>query len=153
MTFERTQDSELIRRILTEPRCWRRMVNDNAPIPQDFAVEMVPGVQFIAALDRGRPLAVFLLCDSSLGPDVAEVHFSALPETWGAEAIQIVSAFIAWTWENSSLQSIVGFVPSYNLLCLRLALRVGFERYFTSRSVGTRRGKCFDLIHTMISRP
>ncbi len=152
MTFERTTDLELIRSILTHPMSYRRIVNDAAPPIWAFQPELKPGVECVIASDARGPLALFLLCKWQTDPRAAEVHFSALPLTWGRSSA-VVSAFLAWVWENTPLDILIGKLPSYNRLALRLAKEVGFEKVLVCLAVGTRRGKPYDLIETAAVRP
>lgn len=150
MTFERTTDLELIRSILTDPMCYRRIVNDAAPPIWAFAPTLRPGVECVIASDAKGPLALFLLCKSQTDTS-AQVHFSALPVTWG-RSTALVTSFLEWAWKNTPLTLLIAPVPSYNTLVKRLAEKVGFERHSVRYAVGTRRGKSFDIIELHIAR-
>ncbi len=152
MTFERTEDLELIRSILTEPACYRRIVNDAAPPIWAFQPQLKPGVECVIARDARGPLALFLLCKWETDPGTAEIHFSAMPATWGRSTV-VVAAFLNWVWANTPLDILIAKVPSYNRLALRLAKEVGFEKVLVCLAVGTRRGKPYDLIETTVVRP
>ncbi len=128
------------------------MVNDSAPPLADFAIYPNPCIEYVLGRIAGRPVAVFLLCGSCENRRAADVHFSALPETWGVAA-ELVSGFLKWVWANTPLDSLVARVPSYNRLCLSLAGKVGFERREVIRAGQLRRGKSFDLIQMQIARP
>src|SRR5438105_10316579 len=123
--FERTADLELVRELLTHPQCWSRMVNDHAPARAVFHIEARADLEFVLASEDGEPAAVFLL---RAGGGFAETHFSFLPAAWGrSEAI--ARAFVAWVWANTHYRRLVGPVPAYNRLALRLAKRVGFTQF------------------------
>ena len=121
MTFSRTTDYPLIRHILTQPQCWRRMVNDAAPEPASLPIEARPDLQYILAEEWQYPAALFLLRDCGT---FGEVHFCFLPHAWGrSEAI--AREFLAWVWANTDFKRLVGPVPSYNRLALKLAKQAG----------------------------
>ena len=147
MTFETTQDMELVERILKDPRCYVRMRNDEAPSLRDFSVV---GGGFIAVVgkDGGRALAVFLLFPEG---DSAEVHFCILPEVWG-KSKQMAEGFLSWAWSNTEYQRLVGPVPAYNKLCLELARSVGFHEVGREERAVAKHGKLYDRIWTEVTR-
>ncbi len=128
------------------------MVNDAAPPIWAFQPELKPGVECVIASDARGPLALFLLARREADPSTAEVHFSALPVTWG-RSTSLVASFLGWVWENMPLDILIGKIPSYNRLTLRLAKEVGFEEMLVCRAVGMRRGNPYDLIELAVVRP
>jgi len=152
MTFEVSTDFALIRSILANNRCYRRMVNDTAPAKFD-AVDIGPreGVDFVIASEQGSPMALFLVVAS--GKDEAEVHFCFVPEAWGATR-QVAEAFVDWVWKHyPKLARLIGPAPSYNRLAIRLAKLVGFRQYSIKHDAGTKGGKPFHLLMLELRRP
>jgi RimJ/RimL family protein N-acetyltransferase len=147
MTFERTTDLGLVRRILTLPSCYRRMANDTAPSPEVFRIWLSDQVEYILAREGGRPAALFLLVQPA-----PEVHFCFLPWKWG-HALPVARAFLKWTWVNTSYRRLVGPVPAYNRLALKLAKDAGFTRFGAEPLAVRKHGKSYDRILLELKRP
>ena len=124
--FERSTDYELIREILTEPRCWRRMTGSRSresgaksQEPGAFQVGPLEGIEYVLARFDCAPAAVFLI------EGRAALHFCFVPAFWGrSEAV--ARGFIEWLWQNTTAGLYKGHVPEHNRLALQLAKRVGF---------------------------
>lgn len=144
VTFERTADMALVREILTEPRCWRRMVNDDAPPITGFNPAARPGIDYVVAMEDGRAIALFVLIDLDSVSSV-EVHFCFRPDFWG-RAVEIGRAFVEWVWRDTSILCLRGPVPEYNRLALQLAKKCGFAECGRDRAAVRRRGKSYDRI-------
>jgi RimJ/RimL family protein N-acetyltransferase len=151
--FARSTDYSLIRPILTDPKCYRRMVHDGARPRELATVGPVRGADWIVAFDgAGAAAAVFLLAEIWAGSGVAEVHICCAPRVWGS-TVALVREFLAWAWGATRYEEIRGPVPSYNRLVLRLALRAGFERCATVPDAGTKNGELYDLLVMRAKRP
>lgn len=151
MTFERTNDMGEVKRILSEGRCWRRMVDDSAPLPEAFTPRQRDGLTYVLARDRGRLLGLFVLVAQETA---AEVHFCLLPEAWGrSTTVKTGRAFVEWVWENTPLTWLLGPVPSHNRLALRLAKACGFTDFMVQRGCVSKGGKVFDLVTLQQKRP
>jgi RimJ/RimL family protein N-acetyltransferase len=148
--FTRRPDSAAVRSILTEPQSYRRMVNDTAPEREAFTLGCPHGYDAILAAESGKSVAVFLLFRKDAR--TAEVHFCFRPSAWGRSGY-IAAEFLRWVWETTTWQRLIGPIPSYNRLCLKLATAVGFRPFRVARDVGTKHGQPFDLILTDITRP
>jgi RimJ/RimL family protein N-acetyltransferase len=148
-TFERTQDLDLVREILTAPPCWRRMTDDQAPSPEAFQPIACAGLEYVVAVRDGRALAIFVLIVQDAA---AEVHFCFRPEAWG-ESAPIARAFVEWVWRDTPWTWLMGPVPEHNRLALRLAEKAGFTRFAVHRAAVRRRGKTYDRILMQIARP
>lgn len=146
VTFARTTDLDAIKRLLTIPECWRRMVNDSAPPREQF--EVTPSdIEYIIATEDGNVAALFLLV-----PPLPEVHICVLPHWWG-HSREIVLAFLEWVWTNTPHRRLVGPIPAYNLLCRRLAEDVGFAQFDIERGAVEKRGKRYDRLLLEIVHP
>ena len=154
MTYSRTTDTRLVRLFLTDPKLWRRMVNDDAPKIEDFSVKENADVTYVVGIEnRAVAEALFLLCPSDQGgPQTAEVHFCMASDVWG-RSLEIAAGFLSWVWRNTSLKRLVGKIPSYNRLCKKLAEAVGFRQFGIKKKAGTRRGISFDLLLMDLRRP
>ncbi len=149
LTFERTSNLDLVREILTDPRCWRRMTDDQAPDREAFNPVTKPGLEFVTATKDGRVLALFLLIERGTA---AEVHFCFRPEAWG-QAEAIARAFVEWIWRETPIQWMIGPVPEHNRLALKLAEKAGFTRFAVERAAVRKRGRDYDRVLMQIRRP
>jgi len=145
-----TQDRGLVRSILTNPRCYRRMVNDAAPMLEDFEVAPETGCQYFVAERSGEVAGLFVL--RKIEADVAEVHVCIVPAAWGTSAA-IVRAFLAWAWQNTGYGKFVAPVPGYNRLALRLARSVGFRQSLQIPRQVSKHGKPHSLYLLGLYRP
>lgn len=155
MTFERTRDAHLVRSILTaDERSWRQMVNDRAPAPQDLPLPDLDRLTAVLIRDDGCLMGLFLLePHKPHGGRSCDVHFVFLPHAWGRRITEAAGRkFIAWAWQHLVWRRLVGTVPSYNRLALRLAKACGFKQFGTCHRAGTRRGKSFDAILLEVRR-
>lgn len=154
MTFHLTTDVALIRSLLTEPRVYRRMVNDAAPSAERFG-ELVgnhPGMRYVVAEDSGTMLGLFVV-QADLDYDAgADIHFCFVPEAWG-RSVDVAQGFLKWLWSETHFQMAIGRIPEYNRLALKLAKQVGFVPYGCEVDAVTKHGKLYDLICTRIQRP
>ncbi len=150
MTFTFSEDYGLIRIILTDARCFRRMRNDTAPPIERFSVGPTPGVRFVIADEGGCVSGVFLLVEQGMGG--AEVHFCIQPEWWG-ESRRIGAAFLEWVWASTSLTRLSGPVPDYNRLAQALAHAVGFKKILVTEPRIRKGGKMYAIVQMEIARP
>ncbi len=152
LRFERSTDYELIAAILTNSQIYRRMTNDAAPEPEDLFVGPVAGITYVVGFEGNVPVALFLLAGNRYAAGISECHFAMSPAEWGRTG-EIAAGFLQWVWRETSIYKLIGPLPSYNRLALRLARAVGFKEYDVQRNAGTRNGIQFDLMYTEIRRP
>ncbi len=156
MIFEITHDLDLVQSILAEPRCYRRMANDDAP-PIEAAGEILAaaqdagGVNFFVALDPD-PVGIFILsyAPEDTFPPEAEVSACFIPRVWG-RTVQIGSDFCKWLW-SAGFSRLIVKIPTYNRLSLRLAKAVGFRECGEASTVVMRDGKEFDVLNLELKR-
>ena len=151
MTFERTTDLELVRQIITNPACYRRMANDQAPPLSHFQAVRQDGIEYIVARENHEPVALFLLVSLLLGTS-PEVHFCFSPQCWGRTR-EVALGFLTWVWANTPYRRLIGPVPAYNRLALRLALAVGFRQFGVEKHAVQKHGKPYDRILLEVLRP
>ncbi len=151
-SFSRTTDYGLAHSILTDAKAYRRMKNDASPLREDFECGPMPGMVYVLAEEDGKPVALFLLSIEHQPPASAEVHFCFTPDVWGRTR-QIAEEFLEWVWRTSSLGRLVGPVPAYNGLALRLAKSVGFHGSGAPRTTVRKHGREWGVIPLEILRP
>ena len=150
MRFEVTRDMNELEAMLKIRPCYIRCTDDSAPRREDFKIE--DSDRFIAVIAKGPKgnEAAFLLFPSD--SKTAQVHFTFVPAAWGRTK-STAREFVHWVWENTSLDRLIGPVPSHNRLALQLAQSVGFTQCGVEVGVGKRHGHPFDRIMLERLRP
>lgn len=153
MTFERSTAYSEIHELLTNPRVVRR-ITATGVLPEPFAVGALAGIEYVVARDRGGLIAAVFVLGSELNQQArGEVHFCFSPAKWGVSEA-IAREFLAWFWASYPNRiRLIGPVPSYNQLALRLAKAVGFIEKHVIKNAGEKRGKAYDLLMLEIRRP
>lgn len=149
-TFERTADYALVELILSNPRAYALVANDDAPPLESLRVKPGNYTPILCRAEDGMLVGLFMLVPQE--PGIAEVHFCFVP---GAryQMIPAGKAFIEWAWRETSLIWLLGPCPSYNRLALRTARRCGFDTAWTESSGLQKDGRPFRLIVTAVRRP
>jgi RimJ/RimL family protein N-acetyltransferase len=150
MRFERTNDMEAVRRIVTTPEIYRWLVDDNCPAAEDFRPEQSAAVFYVLTYDGPELLGLFGFIPQHRS---VELHTSLLPTAWGPRAKQAIREVIAWIWDNTECDRILGPVPTDNRLALRFARASGMRKSFVKERSFLRGGKLYDQIVFEISRP
>ena len=119
MTIERSTDYAAIRKLLTDPRSYRRMTTE--PL-ESFVLKPRSEVEIVAVKEAEELLAVFLIIQG------IELHFCYSPAVWG-RTLAIAKAFLEWAWANLTTNLLVGPIPERNRLALKLAKRAGFQEH------------------------
>lgn len=140
----------LVERILKDPQCYRRNVDDSCPSIEDFHVPDDLDFSAIVAREDGETVALFLIFHPV--PAIGDVHFYVLPRAWGCSRA-IVRAFLAWVWEKTSLTDLIGRIPAFNRLAYRVAIDCGFRDMRREPGAVVRRGVRYDMLITEIARP
>lgn len=149
MTFERTEDMRLVREILTEPSCWRRMVDDLAPGVDEFDPRPRSELEYIVARENGGAIALFVLVDIE---SAVEVHFCFRPKARLA-IVRAGRAFVEWVWAETDIVRLIGPVPGHNGLALRLAKACGFTEIDKEGGAVRKDGQVYDRILLEARRP
>lgn len=138
MNFEFTTDRTFVKQCLTSPRVWRMGSEDGMPAKEFFYLPTVTSLKYVRAEDKG----VFILDKRSLVSH--EVHVALLPGAYG-KAVDICREAVEWTYDTlPMLQGLVANIPSYNLLAIRLAEKIGFKLIGSNPKSFLKNGKLHD---------
>lgn len=151
MTFERTFDYELVRRIITHPKIYRWMVSDDAVAPDEYRTVEDPAIIYLLCLEGANILGLFMLIPQTSA--CIQVHVCLLPWARNERAIECYREGLAWTWANTNFAKVIGFTPAYNFAALRVAERAGMERVGVITKSLKKFGKLQDQIVLAISKP
>jgi RimJ/RimL family protein N-acetyltransferase len=154
LTFERTQDLELVRSILTHPRIYPWISDDGAPAAADFQPVDHPAIWYVLVKEQlcggDRVLGLFLFTPQ--GAACWEVHTCLLPIAWGRRAAAAAAGAAEWLFEQTSCSRIVTTVPAYNRLALRFARAAGMTEYGRNPASYLKNGKLHDQVLLGLSR-
>jgi RimJ/RimL family protein N-acetyltransferase len=151
LTFERTEDPELVRGILTHPKLYRMLSDDFSPACEDFQPVFNEHLWYVLVQSGSKVGGLFFF-----HPHNAicwEVHTCLLPELWGPPAIEAARGVIQWLWENTPCRRLITQVPDYNRLALKLAKNAGMRAYGRNPKSFQRHSQLHDVLLLGISKP
>jgi RimJ/RimL family protein N-acetyltransferase len=155
ITFERSTDYALVRRILTHPRIYDKISDDHSPAREDYRPIEHPSVWYVVARDvypEGHDLLGLWMLHP-LNGICWEVHTALMPVAWGEKGLEAAHLLPDWIWENTPCRRIVTNVPSTNRLALHFALRAGMTIFGVNRASYLKDGKLCDQVCLGISPP
>lgn len=146
-TFAFTRDLDLIRPAVCHERIYPRTVDDNSPTREAFTP---PEICLYATVWQGEEYGgVFgLVPHNSV---LAELHTALLPSMWG-DAAEVGRHFIGWVFETTSFQRLIGAIPEFNRLALRMAKSSGMTEYGVNPGSFLKHGKLHSLIMVGVSK-
>jgi RimJ/RimL family protein N-acetyltransferase len=153
MRIERTNDTDLARRIMTHPRIYPWVTEDGSPAPENFKLDGLsnhPGIYFLTPLSEdGKVAGVFMVHRNTVS--IFECHTCILPEFWG-QSLEAAKLMFRWVFDNTPCQKLVTLVPVNNRLALRLAKRAGMEEEGCIRESYMKNGVLIDQIILGVGR-
>jgi RimJ/RimL family protein N-acetyltransferase len=149
ITVERTLDYELVRSIVTHPKIYPHVADDDAPKAEEWRpLESTVVWHILVRLD-GEPAGVFILVPQNAV--CYELHTCLLPMLWGS-ATEAGRRMFAWMFEHSPCRRIMTNVPDYNRLALRAAQNSGMREFGVNTKSYLKRGILCDQIMLGISK-
>lgn len=112
MKFARTQDLDLVGRILTHPKLYSQMGDDSLPPREQFEVNRHPAIHYVTVEDRGSLLGLFMLCPEN--SVCWQFHVAMLPQAKTEEKWAAAREFIPWLKENTECRRLTAAAPSCN---------------------------------------
>lgn len=156
MTFERTSDLDLVRRVLTHPRIYPFISDDFSPPADEYRPVENEAVWYVAARDRlavvqAQLLALWMFVP--LNGICWDVHTAVLPCAWGEVGLEAARQLPAWMWANTPCRRIVTTVPTCNRLALHFAVRAGMRIWGYNEASYLKNGLLYDQVCLGISAP
>lgn len=151
LTFERTEDWPLVKKIVTHPKLWAANSDDLAPAPECWEPPLNPEIWYVLARHNGHPLGLFVFI-----PETRvcwQSHIAMLPEAWGHVARKACQLVFPWLWERTSCLRIVGSIPASNHMAVLFAIQCGMENYGVNPKSFLRNGILEDQVLLGINRP
>ena len=151
MEFTRTSDWDLVAKVITHPRIWRRISDDFACSPEDWRPLDHPKVWYVTAREGDQLCGLFVVVERS--PILCETHLSFYPHAWGEETRKGLREFLAWLWQTTGFHRAIADIGQDNPLALKLAADCGYREFGRNPEAIQRRGKLIDDIWVGITRP
>lgn len=145
MTFERSDDYELIRKIVTHPKLYPHVSDDFSPDACDYVPPGAgPYLIYLLAKDGDELLGMFLFVAHT--GICWEVHTCLLPNAWGSRARLAAIGAAEWMFEHTPCRRIITNVPSYNRLALRFARSAGMKEFGINERSYQKNGTLHDQV-------
>jgi RimJ/RimL family protein N-acetyltransferase len=151
MTFERTFDYELIKRIVTHPLVYPKVADDAAPHWQNWEPQQSDSVHYVLISDGEEVLGFWAFFPEN--STTWRAHICFLPNAYGEKTVQASREMIEWIWQNTPCQRIIGFIPLSNKLALRLVEAAGCRPFGLDDRSFLKNGVLEPRVAMGISRP
>ena len=153
ITFERSTDYALIRRILTHPRIYKYISDDYSPPADEYRPVKSEAVWYVVVRDRqtGGSDLLGLWMFVPMNGICWEVHTCLMPCAWGDVGLEAARQLPAWIWRNTPCRRIITNVPSNNRLALHFALKAGMKIHGCNRASWLKGGILYDQLCLGIS--
>jgi RimJ/RimL family protein N-acetyltransferase len=148
VTFERTRDRELIKRVLTDEAIYPHIGDDDAPEPEAFEPQSDPRVWWVLARDGGEILGLFLFLPQSRV--CFECHVSMLPAA-RKRGIAAGRAVIPWFCGQTGCRRLVATIAETNPRAIRYAQACGFRVMGRNERSWIKGGKLVDQVYLGLS--
>lgn len=144
LTFERTRDFDLVRKIMTHPRVYPHITDDGCPPVEEFHPAEDRGLWYILVRNAGEPVGLWLFVPQNAV--CWEVHTCLLPVAWGETGKEAAKRMAEWIWQYTTCRRIVTNVPECNRLALRFAKAAGMVEYGRNEKSFLKDGKLWGQI-------
>jgi hypothetical protein len=149
ITFEFTRDFDLVKRIVTDPKVFPFICDDNSPKAEDY--EPHKEMLYVHVRDEEQSLGIWAFF--SHNSICWEIHTCLLPCAYGERASKAARTLAEWIWTNTNWQRVITNVPESNRLALMFALKAGLTRFAVNPKSYLKDGKLLDQVMLGISRP
>ena len=155
ITFERSQDYELIRRIMTHPRVFDKISDDGSPAAEDFRpvesdVFWYVILRDVKPVDEVDTLGLWMFSPES--SVCWQVHTCLLPDAWGPRGREAAKLLQEWIWTRTPCRRIVTTVPETNKLAMWFAFEAGMLPYGFNPDSFLKGGRLWGQVLMGISR-
>jgi len=127
MTFERTTDYALIKRIVTDKSVYPFVSDDYSPAPKDYEPIKSDAVWHVLVRDGEEVLGLWIIIPQNAV--CWEIHTCLLPNAYGERAKRAGKQVVQWIWDNTTCLRLVTNVPEYNRLAHKFAKAAGMIEY------------------------
>ena len=147
MNILRTIDEEYVARCYAS--AWKDITDDFTVDQKLFFPDMSEKNYWLTVHHDGEELGVFM--GRPISAIQHEAHIVLLPEARGL-ASEAARRCVTWMWENTISERLIGCIPVYNKLAIRLAHQAGFKEFGINEKSFMKNGKLWDQVFLGISR-
>lgn len=150
MTFARTFDWNLIRRIAIHPKVYHAAADDFSPPPYAWKPLDDCNIHYVLVRDGEELLGMFVFIPENT--ICWNMHVCLLPISWGKKSKEAGGQVIRWIFSHTACARITGSVPAHNRLALKFARDIGMTKYGINERSHKKNGILHDQILFGISR-
>jgi len=150
ITFERTNDFHLVKKIATHPKLWPLISDDLSPDRHQWEPSQNPEIWYVLARGNGVPMGLFVFLPEN--PVHWRSHVCILPEFWGDIAAMACTLVFRWMWKLTKCERITGTIPISNRRAIAFAVRCGMTQYGVNPKSVLRNGRLEDQVLLGISK-
>ena len=151
MYFERTTDAAVVKRIITHPKVYPWISDDNSPAPEEFEPTIHPAILHLLCIEGKECIGLWTFIPHTSA--CWEVHTYLLPKHGMKRGRQAARMALDVVWANSTCRRIFANVPDFNPLALKFALDVGFVEFGYNPASLLKNGKLWGQHLMGISKP
>jgi RimJ/RimL family protein N-acetyltransferase len=151
ISFERTEDADLIRSIVTHPKVFGFLHDDDSPPREAWVPAFYPRLSWMLVRHDAVPLGLIIVREHS--SYLWELHLGFLPEAWGELALESFREFICGVWRVSKCQRLFGHIAAHNRRALKFAKSAGFREFAVHPRSLMKDGNLVDQILVGLDRP
>ena len=151
MTFERTTDYGLVKKIATHPEVYPFITDDYSAAPSEYRPFESDSIWYVLAKDGEEILGMWTFI-----PENAicwQVHTCLLPTAGGSRAKKAAKEMAEWIWKNTTCLRLVTNVPAYNRKASIFSRWAGMSEFGRNPKSYMKTGILHDQILLGISRP
>ena len=144
ITFERTNDYALVRKIATHPKIWPTISDDLSPSIEDWQPVENPDIWYVLARGNGVPLGLFVFLPEN--PACWRSHVCILPAYRGEIGRMACRLVFYWLWQHTRCERIIGSIPVSNPLAIQFAVQCGMSKYGVNPKSVMKNGQMEDQV-------
>lgn len=150
--IERTNDMDLVTRVMTDPCVYPYVTDDGSPNPEEFEPVESDLIYYLLVLDYSKNvLGLFLVHPQN--SIMYEIHTCLLRSCRGLMADEAARLVLQWIFNNTPCQKLITHVPAYNKPALDYAKRSGFTVEGNNSHSFLKNGKLHDQVCLGIKGP
>lgn len=159
ITISRSRNYSLLWRIAMDEHIYRVTSDDYSPAPSQWKLAEREDCFYLLATQAVKPsfediASIYGFCAfHPLNGVTYQAHVCFLKYAYGETALSAFKEMLQWMWKNTKAERIVGYVPDYNHLAARFAVRAGFEIFGVNQKSWMKKGVLHDQYCFGISRP
>ena len=151
ITFERTTDYELVRKVMTHPAIYPHISDDSSPPAAEYRPIEHESVWYVAAYDGAELLGIWMFVPQNAV--CWEVHTCVLPSAWGDRGLLAARLLPLWIWANTPCRRIISNVPATNRLAMNFAAKAGMHLFAVNEDSYLKYGQLCDQALFGLSKP